>query len=134
MRARITSLVAAALIITSAVAVNAKNSETRGKIRARFINNFVTDPQSAATVDVRLGRNPDPAANPVKLKSVDFGDITQYLRLRRPVTVGVFDAGTTTQLFALNLGGPRNQRATLLAEPQSSAGGAFFVQALDDST
>src|SRR5262245_12486657 len=124
-----------AALITIAAAAGAKNQETRGVGKVRVIHNFASDtvPQPAA-IDVRFGKNPDPAANTDKLKGIKYGTITKYLRLKSPVTVGMFLAGTTTQLFSDNLGTIRKQRMTLLDEPQSSAGGAFMVQVLDDSS
>jgi Domain of unknown function (DUF4397) len=124
-----------AALIATAAGVGAKNQETRGIGKVRVIHNFASDtiPQPAA-VDVRFGKNADPAANTDKLKGIKYGTISKYLRLKSPVTAGVFLAGTTTQLFSANLGTVRKQRLTLLAEPDSSAGGAFIVQVLDDST
>jgi len=134
MRRWIEACSVAALIVIAASA-GAKNQETRGVGKVRVIHNFFSDtvPQPAA-VDVRFGKNADPAANADKLKAIKYGTISKYLRLKSPVTAGIFLAGTTTELFSANLGTVRKQRFTLLAEPESSAGGAFTVQVLDDSS
>jgi hypothetical protein len=68
------------------------------------------------------------------LKGIKYGTITKYLRLKSPVTAGLFLAGTTDQIFSSNLGTVRKHRFTLLAEPESSTNAAFSLQVLDDST
>lgn len=134
MRIWIGSAIAAATLVAAAASVSAKNQESRGTGKVRLIHNFQTDavPQPAS-IDIRFGKNADPASNPLKVKGAHYGTISKYLRLKSPpLYASVFVAGTGTQLFSTNLGPIRKQRLTLLAT-QSSASGAFLIQLLDDS-
>ncbi len=134
-RPRLMAALAAVTVVVAAAAAGAKNQDARGIGKIRVIHNFATDavPQPAA-VDVRFGKNADPATNTDKLKGFEYGTISKYLRLKSPVTAGVFRAGTTNPLFSANLGTVRKQRMTLLVEPQSSGSADLSALVLDDST
>jgi hypothetical protein len=104
------------------------------KPRLRVIHNFSTAgiPQPA-TVDVRVGTEPDAAANPVVV-TVAYGDVTDYLKLERGTyTVGVFAAGSTTvKLLDTQLRLRKRDRATVLARQASTTDSAFTVEVLPD--
>jgi Domain of unknown function (DUF4397) len=110
-----------------------------GKRKARFarvrvVHNFATTavPQPAS-VDVRVGADTDPAGNPVAA-TLDFGDVTDYLKLK-PGTyaVGVYAAGTTTALLTTSLTLERGRVLTIVARQVGTADPAFTVEPLDDS-
>jgi hypothetical protein len=131
---RIVPLAIALALLAGAVA--AKNQETRGTGRLRLIHDFTTEaiPQPAA-VDARLGRDPDPSANPDKIQDAQYGDVTKYLRLKSgPLTVGVFLPGSTsTPLFTTSFPTIKKRRLTALARPMSSTDGSLTLQVLDDT-
>jgi hypothetical protein len=134
MRKRIGIVLAAAVV---AIAAGASAKGKGGAGRVRLIHNYQTAavPQPAA-VDVRVGSNADPAINPVVIGNAVYGEISpKYLRVKGPATVGVFLAGTTTQILSASFPAEalRKKRLTLLARQVSSVDGAFSVEVLDDT-
>jgi len=134
MRRRFGTVLAAVAVVAIAAGANARE---KGAGRVRLIHNYQTTavPQPAA-VDVKVGSNADPAINPVVIGNATYGDVSpKSLRVKSPATVGVFLAGTTTEIFSASFPAEalRKKRLTLLARQVSSVDGAFTVEVLDDT-
>jgi hypothetical protein len=125
-----------ALAVLAAGPAAAKNQESRGVAKIRVLHDFFSDavPQPAK-VEIRVGKNTDPAANPVKF-TVSYGDVSRVQRIKAGQNVvAVFPAGSTTSpLFQTTLTLRGGDRRTLVARQTTPTDPTFTVDVLDEKT
>ncbi len=115
-------------------AADTKNQENRGTAKIRLIHDFATAavPQPAK-VDVRLGRESAPDANPVKA-SLAYGEVSKYLRLKPAgLRAGVYPNGGNALLSDTPLHVTGRDRVTVLLRQAAVGDDTLVLQVLSDN-